>query len=64
MALEGEPLLIADHGAAVTWDGRRLPGPWLVLRALELAAKRAQTFGIGGIAIRRGTCAESDLKPR
>ncbi|MEO5672217.1 MAG: Ldh family oxidoreductase, partial [Ramlibacter sp.] len=26
---DGEPVVVADTGAAVTWDGRRLPGPWL-----------------------------------
>src|SRR4051794_34118909 len=29
MAKEGEPEIIADQGAAITWDGRYLPGPWL-----------------------------------
>src|SRR5215211_2124913 len=24
----GEPEVVADRGAAVTWDGRRLPGVW------------------------------------
>jgi LDH2 family malate/lactate/ureidoglycolate dehydrogenase len=32
---EGEPIVIADHARALTWDGRFLPGPWLVLRAME-----------------------------
>ncbi len=33
MQINGDPEVIADKGAAVTWDGRRLPGPWLTLRA-------------------------------
>jgi L-lactate dehydrogenase len=53
MAVKGEPETIADHGGAVTWDGRRLPGPWLVVRALELAAGRAATHGLCTVAIRR-----------
>jgi LDH2 family malate/lactate/ureidoglycolate dehydrogenase len=28
MARSGEPRLLSDCPAAVTWDGRRLPGPW------------------------------------
>ena len=40
MAAEGEPDVIADHGAALTWDGRYLPGPWLVVQAMETAFER------------------------
>ena len=50
---EGEPTVIADAGAAVTWDGRRLPGPWLVLRAMALATERARRHGTGTVVIRR-----------
>src|SRR3954463_4125809 len=38
----GEPAVVADVPAAVTWDGRRLPGPWLVRRGLALAMERAR----------------------
>lgn len=53
MEKQGEPAVIADLPAAVTWDGRRLPGPWLVLQAMELAAERAATQGTGTVVIRR-----------
>jgi LDH2 family malate/lactate/ureidoglycolate dehydrogenase len=53
MALEGEPELLADQGAVVTWDGRRLPGPWLVLRAIALASERARRLGVGVVCVRR-----------
>lgn len=53
MARHGEPLVIADAPAAVTWDGRRLPGPWLVLKAMELARERAARCGTGTVVIRR-----------
>ena len=53
MKLEGEPITIADHGAVVTWDGQRLPGPWLVLRAMDLAMQKARTYGSGTVAIGR-----------
>ena len=29
MTAAGEPEVVADRGATVTWDGRRLPGVWL-----------------------------------
>jgi L-lactate dehydrogenase len=53
MARDGEPLVLADAPAAVTWDGRRLPGPWLVLKAMELATQRAARCGTGTVVIRR-----------
>ena len=53
MNREGEPAVIADSPAAVTWDGRRLPGPWLVLKAMELATGRARKLGTGTVVIRR-----------
>lgn len=53
MAREGDPAVVADAPAAVTWDGRRLPGPWLVLQAMALATERAQRCGTGTVVIRR-----------
>ncbi len=45
MRLEGEPVVLSDRGAVIAWDGQRLPGPWLVLRAMQIAAERTKTFG-------------------
>jgi LDH2 family malate/lactate/ureidoglycolate dehydrogenase len=53
MTKAGEPEVVSDFPAAVTWDGKRLPGPWLVLRALVLAAARARQLGSGTVVIRR-----------
>lgn len=53
MVKRGSPTVLADHPAAVTWDGLRLPGPWLVLKAMELATERAATQGTGTVVIRR-----------
>jgi LDH2 family malate/lactate/ureidoglycolate dehydrogenase len=53
MKLEGEPLTLADHGAVIAWDGQRLPGPWLVLRAMEIATERAKLYGSGTVTIGR-----------
>src|SRR5204863_7860891 len=36
----GEPTVLAEHGSALTWDGRYLPGPWLVKRAIATAQER------------------------
>src|ERR1017187_1682462 len=39
MEKRGEPAVVADHGAALIWDGRYLPGPWLVRRAIQIASE-------------------------
>ena len=49
----GSPTVLADYPAAVTWDGRRLPGPWLVLQAMTLACTRAASQGSCTVVIRR-----------
>lgn len=53
MRKEGEPEVLSDHGAAITWDGRSLPGGWLTMKALDLAAERARQHGTCSIAIAR-----------
>lgn len=53
MRKDGDPQVVCDRPAAVTWDGLRLPGPWLVLQAIELAAARAATQGTCTVVIRR-----------
>ena len=53
MAKEGEPSIIADRSSAVTWDGRYLPGPWLVKRAMDLAFERVQEHPVVTVVIRR-----------
>ena len=53
MAAAGEPVAVADRPAAVLWDGRRLPGPWLVTQAIALATGRARQHGTCTVVIRR-----------
>jgi len=53
MTKTGDPLVVADWPAAITWDGQRLPGPWLVVRALDLAIARAKINGTCTVVIRR-----------
>ena len=52
MTKDGEPEVIADRGGAICWDGRRLPGPWLVVKAIEAALARVAEQGIVAVAIR------------
>lgn len=53
MRIDGDPEVVADAPAALTWDGRRLPGPWLVLQAMAAATERARRCGTGTVVIRR-----------
>jgi LDH2 family malate/lactate/ureidoglycolate dehydrogenase len=53
MTANGDPGVIAERSSVATWDGRRLPGPWLVRRALAWAAPRAREHGTATVAIRR-----------
>lgn len=53
MSKSGSPRVVRDKPAALTWDGRRLPGPWLVLKAIEMAIPRARELGTCSVAISR-----------
>ncbi|WP_454685403.1 Ldh family oxidoreductase [Ancylobacter moscoviensis] len=53
MEREGHPDIVSDHAAVATWDARRLPGVWTTALAVEEASRRAKSFGIGAVAIRR-----------
>ena len=51
MRADGQPEVISDHGGALAWNGRRLPGPWLTVRAIEAALEKVREHGIAGVAI-------------
>lgn len=46
MKAQGEPEVLSDRGACVTWRGHRLPGAWLMTRAVDLAIERATVHGV------------------
>ncbi|MGI9450216.1 MAG: Ldh family oxidoreductase [Geminicoccaceae bacterium] len=53
MTVTGDPDVVADRGAVVTWDGRRLPGVWLTAAALDLGVERAENYGSATVVVRR-----------
>jgi L-lactate dehydrogenase len=53
MRKDGAPTVISARPAAATWDGHRLPGPWLTLRAIDAAVAMAMTQGTGTVSVRR-----------
>ena len=66
MEKNGEPKVIADHASALTWDGRYLPGPWLVRQAISLARERLKKQPMVTISIQQSHhigCLQAYLKP-
>jgi LDH2 family malate/lactate/ureidoglycolate dehydrogenase len=66
MERTGDPATLADHGAALTWDGRYLPGPWLVNRAIRVARERLAQQPLVTVVIQRSHhigCLQAYLKP-
>lgn len=66
MARAGDPTVVNDLGACLTWDGHKLPGPWLLRRAVEEAMARTKRFGMGAVAIQRShhtACLGAYLEP-
>lgn len=66
MVKQGEPVVVTDRGSAFTWDGRYLPGPWLVRRAIGVAQTRLAEHPVVTVVIRRSHhigCLQAYLKP-
>lgn len=66
MAREGAPRVFNARAVAALWDGQRLPGPWLVRRAIDWAAPRAAQYGCAGIVVRgshHAGCLAAYLEP-
>jgi L-lactate dehydrogenase len=53
MRTQGSYRVENERAAAALWDGDRLPGPWLVRRAVDDAIERAQRSGTATVVIRR-----------
>ncbi len=52
MCHSGQHTVLNARGATALWDGRRLPGPWLVEQAISHAKELACTFGASTVVIR------------
>ena len=49
----GDPIVVSDRGATITWDGQRISGVWLTAMAIDLSVDRAKKYGTATMAIRR-----------
>lgn len=66
MEKKGEPVTLVDHESALTWDGRYLPGPWLVRQAIGVAQARTAQRPVVTVVIRQSHhigCLQAYLKP-
>ena len=66
MSTSGDPVVVADLGSVLTWDGCRLPGHWLVKQAIAEARSRVLAHPVVTVTICRGHhigCLQSYLKP-
>ncbi|WP_266064842.1 Ldh family oxidoreductase [Brucella intermedia] len=52
--LDGTFETLSDRGACAAWNGRRLPGAWLVNRAIDCALERVQQYGVITVTIAEG----------
>ena len=53
MTPDGEPEIISDSVSAFTWDGRYLPGPWLVDQAMKQMCERIHSHPVVTGVIKR-----------
>ena len=53
MTCKGPQRVLTERSVVATWDGERLPGPWLVREAIRWATPRAREHGQASVAIRR-----------
>ena len=53
MLRNGAATVVNGRPSAETWDGHRLPGPWLTLQALDRAIVLAAEQGTGTVVVRR-----------
>ena len=51
MTREGAPEVLSDRPAAVLWDGKRLPGPWLMDQGMDMLLPRAHELGTASLVI-------------
>ncbi len=52
MTLAGSPEVIKEAGASMLWDGKRLPGPWLMNLGYEALKHKARAQGTATLVIR------------
>lgn len=55
MRTDGMPDVVAETDSTLTWDGNFLPGPWLVIEAMNAAFVRLARNPVATVVIRRSS---------
>lgn len=53
MLLTGDAQTLRDTGSSIAWDGKYLPGPWLVHQAIDLALERVKQYPVVTMTIQK-----------
>ena len=53
LTIDGEPEVLSDSGSVLLWDGKLLPGTWLVTEAIEQGMARLDKHPVMTICIKR-----------
>jgi LDH2 family malate/lactate/ureidoglycolate dehydrogenase len=53
MTCTGTPEVVTERGVVALWDGRYLPGQYVIAQAIDWAAPRAAENGIAAVTVRR-----------
>jgi L-lactate dehydrogenase len=49
----GEPEVLIDRGPVLNWDAGYLPGPYVMMRAVEILSQRAREHGVATLTLRK-----------
>jgi L-lactate dehydrogenase len=49
----GEPEVLIDRGPVINWSAGYLPGPYVMVRAVEVLCERAREYGVATLTLRK-----------
>jgi L-lactate dehydrogenase len=49
----GEPEVLVDRGPVISWNADYLPGPYVMVRAVDLLCERARCHGVATLTLRK-----------
>jgi L-lactate dehydrogenase len=49
----GEPEVLVDRGSVISWNADYLPGPYVMVRAVDVLCERARSHGVATLTLRK-----------